>query len=157
NRAIDSMEEADYECCPNVRRRMMTFVVAGGGFAGVETAAALNDFIREALHHYPHLKPGDLRMVLVHPGKVILPELSEKLGLYAQRKLAARGIEIRLGTKVLGFTADAVELSDGTMVPSANLVWTAGTSPNPLIERLPCKLERGRVAVNQFLEVPDWP
>ena len=157
NRAIDSMEEADYECCPDVRRRMMSFVVAGGGFAGVETAAALHDFVHEALHHYPHLRSSDVRMVLVHPGKVILPELSEKLGLYAQRKLSARGLEIHLGTRVLGFTAAGVELSDGTTIPSANLVWTAGTSPNPLIAKLPCMLERGRIAVNQFLEVPDWP
>jgi NADH dehydrogenase len=157
NRIIDSLEEGDFECCPNVRRRMMTFVIAGGGFAGVETVAAVHDFMYAALPHYPHLQPSDIRVVLVHPGAVILPELSEKLGRYAQRKLAARGIEMRLETKVKALTDDGVALSDGTHVPSANLVWTAGTAPNPLLERLACRKDRGRVVVDEFLQVPDWP
>ncbi len=157
NRIIDSIEEADFECCPNIRRNMMTFVVAGGGFAGVETVAAIHDFMHEALPHYPHLKPEDIRVVLIHPGQVILPELSEKLGRYAQKKLGARGIEIHLGTKVRGFSAAGVELSDGTVVQTANLVWTAGTSPNPLLEQLTCGKERGRVVVDEFLQVPSFP
>ncbi len=157
NRIIDSLEEGDFECCPNVRRRMMTFVVAGGGFAGVETVAAVYDFMHEALPHYPHLQANDIRVALVHPGAVILPELTEKLGRYAQRKLAARGIEMRLETKVKGFSEEGVELSDGTRIPTANLVWTAGTAPNPLLERLACKKDRGRVVVDEFLQVPGWP
>jgi NADH dehydrogenase len=152
NRIIDSLEEGDFECCPNVRRRMMTFVVAGGGFAGVETVAALHD-----LMHYPHLAPSDIRVVLVHPGAVILPELSEKLGRYAQKKLARRGIELRLETKVQAFSADGVELSDGTVIPTANLVWTAGTAPNPLLAQLACNKERGRIVVDEFLQVSGWP
>jgi len=157
NRIIDSLEEGDFECCPVVRRRMLTFVVAGGGFAGVETVAAVHDFMLEALPHYPHLQPSDVRVVLVHPGAVILPELSEKLGRYAQKKLAARGIELRLETKVRGFSVDGVELSDGTMIETANLVWTAGTAPNPLIAQLACTKERGRIVVDEFLQVPGWP
>lgn len=157
NRIIDSLEEGDFECCPNVRRRMMTFVVAGGGFAGVETVAAVHDFMHAALPHYPHLQPSDVRVVLVHPGAVILPELSEKLGRYAQRKLAARGIEMHLETKVKGFSSEGVQLSDGTLIPTANLVWTAGTAPNPLLEQLACNKERGRVVVDEFLQVPGWP
>lgn len=157
NRIIDSLEEADFECCPAMRRRMMTFVVAGGGFAGVETVAAVHDFMLEALSHYPHLEPSDLRVVLVHPGSVILPELSEKLGRYAQGKLATQGIELRLETKVKGFSADGVELSDGTMIETGNLVWTAGSAPNPLLAQLACAKERGRVVVDEFLQVPDWP
>src|SRR5262249_10816466 len=73
------------------------------------------------------------------------------------QKLIARGIEVHLETKVRGFTADGVELSDGTLLPSANLVWTAGTAPNPLLDPLPCKKERGRLVVDEFLQVPDWP
>jgi NADH dehydrogenase len=157
NRIIDSLEEGDFECCPNVRARMMTFVVAGGGFAGVETVAALHDFMLEALPHYPHLQPSDVRVVLVHPGKVVLPELSEKLGRYAQEKLAARGIELHLETKVKAFTAEGVELSDGALIPSANLVWTAGSAPNPLLDGLACKKERGRIVVDEFLQVPGHP
>ena len=157
NRIIDSLEEGDFECCPNVRRRMLTFVVAGGGFAGVETVAAVHDFMLEALPHYPHLTPEDVRVVLVHPGKVILPELSEKLGRYAQKKMVGRGIEIRLETKVRGFSADGVELSDGTLIPTANLVWTAGTAPNPLLAGLACDKERGRLVVDEYLQVKGWP
>ena len=156
NRIIDSLEEGDFECCPTVRRRMLTFVVAGGGFAGVETVAAVHDFLRDALHHYPHLQPSDIRVVLVHPGAVILPELSERLGRYAQTKLAARGIELHLETKVKGFSGDGVELSDGTTIETANLVWTAGTAPHPLIAQLACVKDRGRVVVDEFLQVPDW-
>jgi NADH dehydrogenase len=156
NRIIDSLEEADFECCPTVRRRMMTFVVAGGGFAGVETAAAIHDFMHEALPHYPRLRPSDVRMVLVHPGAVILPELSAKLGRYAQRKLAARGIELRLETKVTGFDAGGVTLADGTTIATANLVWTAGTAPNPLLTALPCAKERGRLVVDEYLRVPEF-
>lgn len=157
NRMIDSLEEGDFECCPNVRQRMMTFVVAGGGFAGVETVAAIHDFMLAALPHYPNLEPSDVRVVLVHPGAVILPELSETLGRYAQGKLGRRGIELHLESKVTGFSAAGVELSDGTLIPTANLVWTAGTAPNPLLEPLACDKERGRVVVNELLAVPGWP
>jgi len=157
NRLIDSLEEADFECFPEVRRRLMTFVVAGGGFAGVETIAAIHDFMHEAVEHYPHLRAEDVRMVLVHPGEVILPELSEKLGRYAQRKLAARGIELRLGTKVARLGDDEVELSDGTAIPTLNLVWTAGTAPNPLLADLPCARQRGRVVVDEYLRVAGHP
>ncbi|MBX3023328.1 NAD(P)/FAD-dependent oxidoreductase [bacterium] len=157
NRIIDSLEEGDFECCPNIRRRMMTFVVAGGGFAGTETVAAVHDFMLEALSHYPNLTPADVRVALVHPGAVILPELSEKLGRYAQRKLAARGIELHLETKVQAFSADGVTLSDGTLIPTANLIWTAGTAPNPLLADLDCAKERGRLVVDEFLQVPERP
>src|SRR5215831_522456 len=77
NRLIAHLEEADTECCADVRRPLLTFVVAGGGFAGVETIAGINDFLREAVRFYPSLNESMLRVVLVHPGKVILPELGE--------------------------------------------------------------------------------
>jgi NADH dehydrogenase len=157
NRLIAFLEEADTECASEVRQPLMTFVVAGGGFAGVETIAGINDFVREALKFYPNLSRDVVRMVLVHPGQVILPELGEKLGSYAQKKLAARGVEIRVNTKVTGVSDAAVELSDGTMIRAKTLVWTAGTSPNMLLAKLPCKKDRGRLHVNEYLEVTDWP
>jgi len=157
NRLIQNLEEADFECFPEQREPLLTFVVAGGGFAGVETIAGINDFIREAVEFYPHLAEENLRMVLVHPGPVILPELGEKLGAYAQRKLAERKVEIRVNTRVTGVTDEGVTLSDGTVVKTCTLVWTAGTSPNPLIQTLPCRNERGRLKVSATLEVSDWP
>ncbi len=157
NRLIAFLEEADTECACEIREPLMTFVVAGGGFAGVETIAGINDFVREALKFYPNLSRDTVRMVLVHPGQVILPELGEKLGSYAQKKLAERGVEIRVNTKVTGVSDDAVELSDGTRIRSKTLVWTAGTSPNMLLAKLPCKKDRGRLHVNEYLEVTDWP
>jgi NADH dehydrogenase len=96
-------------------------------------------------------------VVLVHPGEVILPELGEKLGAYAQRKLAERQVEIRVSTRVQGITERGVELSDGSAIRTHTLIWTAGTSPNPLLETLPCKKERGRLLANEYLEVPEWP
>ncbi|HEX9723942.1 MAG TPA: FAD-dependent oxidoreductase, partial [Vicinamibacteria bacterium] len=154
---IENLEAADFECSVGNREPLLTVVVAGGGFAGVETIAAINDFVREAIAFYPHLSEDLLRMVLVHPGPVILPELGEDLGAYAQRKLSARKVEIRVNTKVIGVSAHGVELSDGSRIPTNTLVWTAGTSGHPLLETLPCPKERGRLSVNEFLEVPEWP
>ncbi len=157
NHMIAQMEEADPECCSLIRDQLLTFVVAGGGFAGVETIAGMNDFLREAVEFYPNLSEDQIRLVLVHPGPVILPELGEKLGVYAQKKLAERKVEIRLNTKVIGVSQNTVMLSDGTTIKTNTLLWTAGTSPNPILGTLPCKIERGRLQVNEYLEVPDWP
>src|SRR5437867_3781122 len=157
NRRIEHLEEADFECSAGVRDQLLTVVVAGGGFAGVETVAGVNDFLREALPFYPHLGEENLRVVLVHSGPVILPELGEKLGAYAQKKLAERKVEILVDTRVKGASEFGVELGDGTLIPTRTLVWTAGTSPNPLLEALPCKKDRGRIIVNEAMEVPEWP
>lgn len=157
NRMIRHLEEADTECAAARRRHLLTFVVAGGGFAGVETAAAMNDFLREALRYYPHLNEEMLRVVLVHPGAYILPELGEPLGRYAQARLAERGVEIRTGARVTAVDDDRVTLADGTVIETGTLLWTAGTSPNPRVSALPCATERGRVPVTPQLNVPDWP
>jgi NADH dehydrogenase len=156
NHLIEQLEEADSECVKD-KNALLTFVVVGGGFAGVETVAGINDFVREVLPSYSHLREGMLRVVLVHAGAFVLPELGEKLGAYAQKKLAQRGVEIRLNTRVNGVTPRAVELSDGTTIESSTVVWAAGTAPNPLLTDLPCTKERGRLVVNQFLEVVGWP
>ncbi len=157
NRLIANLEEADFECCPSLRAPLLNFVVAGGGFAGVETIAAMNDFLREAVRFFPHLREDMLRIILVHPGKVILPELGEKLGTYAQRKLMEQKVEIHSNCKVTAVTDRDVTLSDGTTVTTNTLVWTAGTCPNALLDTLPCPKARGRVLVNEYLEVPEWP
>ncbi|MEJ2088828.1 MAG: FAD-dependent oxidoreductase, partial [Gammaproteobacteria bacterium] len=149
--------EADFECSVEQRHSLLTVLVAGGGFAGVETVAAVNDFLREAIRFYPHLREEILRIVLVHAGPVILPELSPKLGAYGQRKLGARGVDIRVETQVMGVSPRGVELSDGSAVDTETVVWTAGTTPHPLLAGLPCATEHGKVPVNEYLEVTGWP
>jgi NADH dehydrogenase len=156
NHLIAHLEEADSDCC-KVKEPLLTFVVAGGGFAGVETVAGINDFVRAALPSYPHLTEELLRIVLVHSGPVILPELGERLGVYAQRKLAGRKVEIRLNARVEGFSGGAVRLSNGTAIHTNTLVWTAGTSPNPLLETIACAKEHGRLLVGESLELESWP
>jgi len=151
------MEEANSQCNLSDRQSLLTFVVAGGGFAGVETVAALNDFVREALPFYPSVREEMLRVILVHSGPVILPELGEALGRYTQKVLTGRGVDIRLNTRVKGVTEENVSLVDGSSIPTRNLVWTAGTAPSPIISSLPCAKERDRLLVDQFLRVPDWP
>ena len=159
NHLIANLEEADTECAVKacLREPLMTCVVAGGGFAGVETIAAVNDVVHDALRFYRNLRADQIRMVLVHSGPVILPELSERLGRYAQKKLAKRGVEIRLNVRVNGVTDEGVQLSDGTALRTKTVVWTAGTAPNPLLSALPCNTDRGRLVTNEFLEVPDYP
>lgn len=156
NRLIALLEEADIECCADVRGPLLTLVVAGGGFAGVETIAGINDFMREAMRFYPNLREDMLRIVLVHPGDVILPELGKKLGLYTQKKLAERGVDIQVNVRVSAVSERGVEISTGEMIETKALIWTAGTSPNPVLDTLPCLKERGRLRVNEMLQVPDW-
>jgi NADH dehydrogenase len=156
NQVINNLEEADGECAAGDRSQLLSFVVAGGGFAGVETMAAINDFAREALRYYPNLHEEQLKMVLVHPGDIILPELGPGLGAYAQDALSKRKVDIRTHTKVTDFRNGLVTLSDGMRFPAKTLVWTAGTSPNPLLSQLACRTDRGRIVVNEYLEVPEW-
>ena len=156
NHLSANLEEADY-ACGAPRAPLLNFVVAGGGFAGVETIAAMNDFLREAVQFFPHLREEMLRITLVSSGKIILPELGEKLGIYAQRKLSEQQVDIRLNCKVVAVTGHDVTLSDGTTLTTNTLVWTAGISPHALLNTLPCQKAKGRVLVNEYLEVPEWP
>jgi NADH dehydrogenase len=157
NRVIATLEEADTECGSSDATGLLTIVVAGGGFAGVETMGAVNDFVRDAMTFYPRLRDRRIRMVLVHAGPEILPELGPDLGSYARRKLTERGIEIFTNAKVVEVTPDGVHLADGRFVPSRMVVWTAGTSPHPLLAHLPCRCDRGRIAVDTTLAVREWP
>jgi NADH dehydrogenase len=157
NRLIALLEEADPECARGWRDRLMTVVVAGGGFAGVETIGAINDFVRAALPYYRRIPRDAVRMVLVESGPEILPELGPNLGRYAHKKLAGQGIEVRTGTRVKSLDGEGVLLDDGSFLRAATLVWTAGTSPHPLLESLPCPKERGRIRVDPYLEVPGRP
>jgi NADH dehydrogenase len=151
------LEAATVEPDAGRRKRMLTFVVAGGGFAGVETVGAINDLAHESLPHYGRIDPREVRVVLIHGGKVILPELGEALGLYAQKKLRERQVEIKLGARVVAYREGAVRCSDGEAIPAQTLVWAAGVSPSPILKDLPCELQKGRVVVKPTLEVHGAP
>src|SRR5258708_38642357 len=106
---------------------------------------------------YPNLKENMPRVVVADPGDAILPELGVSLGRYAQERLARRGVEVRLKTKVAGYDGKEVALDDGTKIATRMLIWTAGNTPPPLLSTLPCAKQRGRIVANDCLQVPDWP
>lgn len=157
NHVIHVLEEADIERNPEIRRGLLTFVVAGGGFSGVEAVAELNDFVRAATKSFRNIKPEEIRVALLHAGKLILPELPESLAAFAQRLLTKRGVEIRLDTRLVGATADGALLDGGERIPTRTLVSTVPSGPNPLVAALPCRKERGRILTDPYLGVPDYP
>jgi NADH dehydrogenase len=154
SRVIDMFERADFEPDAQTRRRLLTFVVAGGGFAGVELIGALNDFARGMLPYYPNIPAEELRLILVHAHETILEELSESLGKYAQKKLEQRGVEFILGARVTGAEPGHIFLGE-RILDAETLVWTAGNRPSPLLETLGLPLtRRGQVEVDSNLAVP---
>jgi NADH dehydrogenase len=155
---IDKLEHAELEETAAVRRELLTFVVAGGGFAGVEIAAELNDFVREARRYYPGMQAEEVRMVLVHSGSRILPEVSESLSAYALRKLRRQGVEVLLQTRIAAYDGTAICLSNGEKISSRTLVWTAGIAPCPILDKLDLpKNAAGRIEVEPTLQVKGQP
>jgi NADH dehydrogenase len=157
NRVIHTLEEADIERDPDVRRALLTFVVAGGGFSGVEAVAELNDFVRAAARSFRNLTSQEIRVVLLHAGPLILPELPASLGRFAQTLLARRGVEIKLNRRLEGATAEAALLDGGERITTRALVSTVPSMPNPLVAMLGCQKERGRIVVDEHLALPDYP
>jgi NADH dehydrogenase len=155
---IEMFEAADREPDPSMRKAILTFVIAGGGFAGIELAGALNDFARGILADYPSLRPEEVSVVVVHSRERILPELSESLAHYAQKRMEDRGVVFRLNTRLIDAHPRTVVLGDSGEIQAHTLVWTAGTAPNPLLKSLPIgKDKRGAVIVDHSLAVPGHP
>ncbi len=157
NRMIGVLESATVEEDPAEQKRLMTFVVAGGGFAGVETVGAMNDFLRDALRYYPKVDPAFLRVILCHHGDVLLPEFDPKLGHYTGEKLAQAGIDVRLKTGVKTFDGKTVVLDHGADIPAHTLLWSAGVAPDRLVESLPMKKEKGRIVVADTMRSAERP
>ncbi|MGA7921577.1 MAG: NAD(P)/FAD-dependent oxidoreductase [Candidatus Acidiferrales bacterium] len=157
NHVIEMFERADREPDPTLRHNLLTFVIAGGGFAGVELAGALNDFAHGILADYPNLHREDLSVVLVHAGGRILPELSESLARYAQGRMEARGVTFRLNSRLTDANPGVVSLSEGE-IRTHTLVWTVGTAPNSLLKPLPVeKDKRGALVVGNTLALRSRP
>ena len=158
NHVIHALEEADVESDRELRQALLTFVVAGGGFSGVEAVAELNDFVRRVARSFRRINPNEIRVVLLHAGPLILPELPQSLAQFAQKLLKRRGVEIRLNTRLAGATAESALLENNSeRIATKTLISTVPSAPNPLVAGLPCKKERGRIVVNKHLEVIGYP
>jgi NADH dehydrogenase len=154
NHVLRELEAAAAEPDPERVATHLGFVFVGAGYAGVEALAELADLVRDALRYYPMLRNAPQRWVLVDAAPRILPEIPTRLGDYAARELARRGVDIRVATTLDSVEAEAATLSDGDRIPTHTLVWTAGVRPNPLLAELPLPLdERGRVTVDETLRV----
>ena len=157
SRLIALLEEANTDCAANERTDLLSLAVVGAGFAGVETLASINDFLRHSLRFYRSLSEAQLQITLIHPGDLVLPELNVGLRHYAQQKLAARGVRILPQSRVVAYDGRTIQLADGNTLTARTLLWTAGTMPHPLVATLPCIKERGRLRVSAFLSLEDWP
>jgi NADH:ubiquinone reductase (H+-translocating) len=154
NHVIETLEEANATEDPERRERLLTYVFVGGGYAGLEALAELQDFAADAMESYPRARLHGMRWILVEATDRVLPEIDVRLAEYAVRELRGRGIEIRLGTTIEAVEADSATLSTGETVPTRTMVWTAGVSPHPSLARLSVPLDdRGRVEVDDRLAV----
>jgi len=170
NRVIDMLEQAENETNPILRKSFLNFVVVGGGFAGIETAGELMDLLLDARKHYPTILKEDLKVIVLEALGMILPGFNPKLADFAKEKMEERGIDIRLKTAVTSFDGnevttksldehpkDSVDTSEVDSVMTKTLIWTAGVTPVNTIKRSMFKTEKGKLIVNDYLEVTDFP
>lgn len=154
NHVIDQLDIAGSTKDPEVRRRALTFVFVGGGYAGVEAFAELEDMARYATRYYSDITPGDLRWVLVEATGRILPEVDEDMASYTVEQLRGRGMDIRLNTRLVSAVDQHIVLDDGTEMDANTLVWTAGVKAHPLLAQTDLPLdERGRLKATAKLSV----
>ena len=154
NHVLRRLEAAIAATADEHRRRELTFVFVGAGYAGVEALAELSDLVRDALRYYGPLRNEEQRWVLVDAAPTILPETPPRLGEYAAAQLTRRGVEIRTRTTLASAEEHLVTLSDGDRIPTNTLVWTAGVRAHPLLAELQLPLDdRGRVRVDASLRV----
>ncbi|MFC9596206.1 NAD(P)/FAD-dependent oxidoreductase [Streptomyces sp. NPDC056944] len=158
NHVIEQMDIASSTRDPAIRDAALTFVFVGGGYAGVEALAELEDMARYTARYYHNIKPEDLRWVLVEASGRILPEVGEDMGRYAVRELRGRNIDVRLETRLESCEDRVAVLSDGTRLPTRTVVWTAGVKPAPVLAATDLPLnERGRLRCTARLAVEGAP
>ena len=156
NRVVSRLEQAELQPDVTARRWLTTFVVIGGGFSGVETAGELVDFLHASLKYYPRIRREDLRVVLLHGQKRLLPELSESLGEFAGRKMKMHGLDLRLEARATRIDDRGVTLGSGEIIPAGTVICTIGTQPNTLVTDSPLPKDKGRVKVNDDMSVPGF-
>lgn len=154
NRVLALLDRADSTDDPEVRRRALTFVVVGGGFAGIEALAELEDMTEDSIKYYPAIKKSDLRWVLIEASDRILPEVGPEMGAWTAEQLRERGIELKMETRLESCVGGLVKTSDGDEFEAATIVWTAGVKPSPLVDHTDFPLdERGRIKTTTRLTV----
>jgi len=142
-----------------LQKKILTFVIAGGGFAGVETAGEINDFIRDSVKEYYHnIESNNIRVIIVHSGDRLLPEMSKELAEFALERLHKSGIEIILNQLVIGATPNTVSLKDGTIMPTKTIIWSGGVAPSSLLTGISCEHDHksGRIIVDKYLELSNY-
>ena len=170
NRVIDMLEQAENETNPILRKSFLNFVVVGGGFAGIETAGELIDLLLDARKYYRTIHKEDLKVIVLEAMGEILPGFNKKLADFAKDKLIERGIDIRLKKAVTSFNGnevttksldetpkDSIDQSKTESIITKTLIWTAGVTPVNTIKRSMFKTEKGKLIVNDFLEVSEFP
>jgi len=170
NRIIDMLEQAENETNPILRKSFLNFVVVGGGFAGIETAGELMDLLLDVRKYYPSIQKDDLKVIVLEAMGEILPGFNKKLAEFAKQKLKERGIDIQLKKAVTSFDGnevtiktldetpkDSIDQSEINSIITKTLIWTAGITPVNTIKRSMFKTEKGKIVVNNFLEVPKFP
>jgi NADH dehydrogenase FAD-containing subunit len=142
-----------------LQNKLLTFVIVGGGFAGVETAGEINDFIRDSVkEHYHNIDSHNIRVIIIQSGDRLLPEMSKELSVFALKKLRKSGIEIILSQRVTGATPNTVRLKDGTIIPTKTIIWSGGVGPSSLLTSISCEHDHksGRIIVDKHLELPNY-
>jgi NADH dehydrogenase len=154
NHVVRCLEIAETHEDPGEREPYLNFVFVGAGYAGVEGLAELQDFASDIIERYPRCRVQGMRWVLGERQGRIMPEVPPSLSDFAERELRRRGIEVYTDTSLEGVTATSATLSDGQVIATRTVVWTAGVKPHPVVERLGLPLVRGRIATDRYCQVP---
>ncbi len=157
NRVVSRLEQASMQPDPEARRWLTTFLIVGGGFSGVEVAGEIRDFLDGSMRYYPMLKPADCRVILLHSGERLLPEISNQLGSFAGDRMMRDGIEIHLKTRAARVDDRCVTLASGESILAGTVICTIGTAPNQLLTSLACPTEKGRIRTDPDMSVPGYP
>ncbi len=165
NKAMDMLEQAETESDPIHRKSMLTFVIVGGGFAGIETAGELMDLLLDVKKHYPHIQKDHISVTVIESGSRIILGFDDKMAKFAYEAVTKRGIDIRLNCAVSSFNGieatvkklSGEEAGQEDIIRTNTLVWTAGIAAADAIRNSILKTEKGKLAVNEFLELPRFP
>ena len=144
---------------PELQKLLLTFVVVGGGFAGVETAGELNDFIHDSVDDFYHnIDKKNVRIIIVQSGNRLLPEMTEASAKFALKKLLKSGVEVRLNHRVIAATEYCVKLNDESVIPTRTIIWSGAVAPSSLVYTLTCDHDgkSGRIVVDKYLELPKF-